>query len=87
VFYLGYVLGSGRFSLLVFAWFHSFYRTGDTVATQSITDKTLPTKQKLLELAYTWIGFAEFYICTNVSGTLTGKKTNKQTKQNVKKKT
>jgi len=30
---------------------HSFYRTGATVATQLIAGETLPTKQKLLELA------------------------------------
>jgi len=41
---------------------HSF-KTGDTAATRLITGETPPTAQKLLQLAYPWIGFADFYVC------------------------
>jgi len=59
--YLGYVLGPGSLSLLIFG-VHSFYRTGDTAAVRSITAETPPTKPKLLELAYPWRDLADFLI-------------------------
>ena len=54
VFYLGYVLQCRRwisFPAGLLLGVHSFYKTGDTVATRSIAGETLPTKQKLLEPA------------------------------------
>ena len=63
VFYLDYVLGLGALSLLVFVQFPQLFRTGDTVATRSISGETPPTKRKLLELTDPWIGSADFYVC------------------------
>jgi len=54
---LVYVLGPGSLSLVVFVWCQQLLQTGDTAATRSITGKTPPTKQQLLELADPWIDF------------------------------
>ena len=56
---LGYVLGPGSLSLLVFVLCPHCSFT-DTAAVWSITAETLHAKPKLLELAYPWRGFAGF---------------------------
>jgi len=63
VFYLDYVLGPESLSYWSLFGVHSFYRTGNIAATQSIAGETPPTKRKLLEGADPWIGSADFYVC------------------------
>jgi len=63
VFYLGYALGPGSLSLLVFVRCPQLLQNGRIEATRLITGETPPTKQKLLELADPWIGSADFYVC------------------------
>ena len=61
IFYLDYVLGLGSHSLVGFAQCPQLLQ--NQRYSSNTIGQTLPTKQKLLELADPWIGSADFYVC------------------------